>query len=143
MPDEPLVRAAMVLNLLRFTGFPPDEHNAQIRICTQVEDARQEAALAGLGGRMLGGRAIKVRQVTRPTDACDVFYTDGRPPRNIPQNQAMLTIGSQPGFAARGGMIEIDVDANGSRFDINLAESKRARFHFAPQLLGLARKVYD
>jgi hypothetical protein len=54
-----------------------------------------------------------------------------------------LTIRAYPGFAQDGGMIEIVLQEGGTRFDINLAEGRRAGFHFFPQLLRLARHVYE
>ena len=40
-------------------------------------------------------------------------------------------------------MIEIALQEDGARFDINLAEGRRAGFRFSPQLLRLARHVHE
>jgi hypothetical protein len=40
-------------------------------------------------------------------------------------------------------MIEIALQEDGARFEINLAEGRRAGLRFSPQLLRLARRVYE
>lgn len=143
------MRAAMVFNFLKFTGFPPESIASapQIRLCVAVGDLRQAEALAELSGRKVSGRELIVIRQAGRADVCHVLYVDLRQRWNAAIEQGVpsrtLTISAYPGFAREGGMIEIALQEDGARFDINLAEGRRAGFHFSPQLLRLARHVYE
>lgn len=149
MPTEQSVRAAMVFNFLKFTEFPPEGIvNAQrIRLCIAVGDPQQAEALVALSGRKVWGRELIVAHLAGQGDDCQVLYVDFRQRWNAAKEQRVflhtLTISAYPGFARDGGMIEIALQEGGTRFDINLAEGRRAGFHFSPQLLRLARHVYE
>ncbi|PWB48034.1 MAG: hypothetical protein C3F18_11770 [Nitrosomonadales bacterium] len=149
MPSEQSVRAAMVFNFLKFTEFPPESiaNTEQIRLCMAVGDSRQEEALAALSGRKVWGRELAVVHLAGRGDDCHVLYVDLRQRWNAAEERRTflrtLTISAYPGFARDGGMIEIALREDGARFDINLAEGRRAGFRFSPQLLRLARHVYE
>ncbi len=146
---EQSMRAAMVFNFLKFTAFPPETiaSTSQIRLCIAVGDLRQAEALDELSGRKVSGRELVVIRQAGQTDACHVLYVDFRQRWNAVTAQGIpahtLTISAYPGFAREGGMIEIALQDEGARFDINLVEGRRAGFHFSPQLLRLARHVYE
>jgi hypothetical protein len=149
MPSEQSVRAAMVFNFLKFTEFPPEAiaKSAEIRLCMAVRDARQAEALLALAGRKVKGRELIVADFTTQSGECHVFYVDSRQrwntaAENLTPSRA-LTISAYPGFARDGGMIEIAIQTDGARFDINLAEGRRAGLRFSPQLLRLARQIHE
>lgn len=148
-PNEHAVRAAMVFNFLKFTEFPPERlANAQrIRLCIAVGDPRQEEALAALGGRKVWNRELVVARLAGQGNDCQVLYVDARQRWNAAEElraaRRALTISTYAGFARDGGMIEIALQENGTRFDINLSEGRRAGFRFSPQLLQLARHVHE
>lgn len=149
IPTEQSVRAAMVFNFLKFTEFPPEGIlNAQrIRLCVAVGGAQQAEALIALSGRKVWGRELVVVRLAGRDDDCQVLYVDSRQRWNAVEEQRVflhtLTISAYPGFARDGGMIEIALQEDGARFDVNLAEGRRAGFRFSPQLLRLARHVYE
>ncbi len=140
-------RAAMVFNFLKFSEFPPKANLApEIRLCVAVRDMRQAEALELLSGRKVGGRELIVADFTAQS-TCDVFYVDTRQRWNAvedhPALSLALTIGTYPGFASDGGMIEIAVQPDAIRFDINRKKGKRAGIHFSPQMLRLARQIHE
>jgi len=149
MPTEQSMRAAMVFNFLKFTESPPEGvANAQrIRLCIAVGDPLQAEALVSLSGRKVWSRELIVVRLTGRDDDCQVLYVDTRQRWNAAEEQRIfrrtLTISAYPGFARDGGMIEIALQEDGARFDINLAEGMRAGFRFSPQLLRLARHIYE
>lgn len=149
MPTEQSLRAAMVFNFLKFTEFPPEgiPNPQRIRLCVAVGDPLQAEALATLAGRKVWGRELIVARLTGRDDDCQVLYVDSRQRWNAAEEQSAfrrtLTISAYPGFARDGGMIEIALHEDGTRFDINLAEGRRAGFHFSAQLLRLARRVHE
>ncbi len=150
LSSEQAVRAAMVFNFLKFTEFPPETvaNTGQMRLCIAVGEQRQAEALAALSGRKVWGRELVVdRLASGRVDNCQALYVDTRRRWNVIAEQhdfrRTLTVSAYPGFAQDGGMIEIVLQEDGTRFDINLAEGRRAGFLFAPQLLRLARHVHE
>lgn len=149
IPTEQSVRAAMAFNFLKFTEFPPEgtAKAQQIRLCFAVEDPDQAEALVALSGRKIGGRELIVVRLAGQNGDCQVLYVDSRQQWNAAKERPAflrsLTISAYPGFARDGGMIEIALHEDGTRFDINREESRRAGFRFTPQLLRLARHIYE
>lgn len=148
-PSEQSIRAAMVFNILKFTGFPRESpaDGERPHLCHLVRDPAQAEALESLNGRKAGGREWRVGEFNALAGACQVVYVDSRQRWNAlaghPALQRALSIGAYPGFAREGGMIEIEVRGEGIRFDVNLAEGRRAGLHFSPQMLRLARRVHE
>lgn len=149
MPGEQSMRSAMLYNFLKFTEFPrPSIDKARfIQVCIGVQDNRQVEALVALSGRKVAGRELRVVDFALRSGDCQVLYVDSRQRWNAlathPALRNALTISVYAGFAAEDGMIEIGRQDDGIRFDINLAQARRAGFHFSPQMLRLARKVHD
>lgn len=148
-PTEHAARAAMVFNFLKFTEFPSDalSNAKELHLCIAVREQRQGQALAALAGRRVGGRVLSVSEFSPRSGPCHVLYVDTRQRWNAMADhsalQQALTISAYPGFARDGGMIEIAVQNDGIRFDINLTEGRRAGFHFSPQMLRLAREIIE
>ena len=148
-PTEQSVRAAMVFNFLKFTEFPSDgaANAPQVRLCIAVGDPLQAEALGALTGRKVKNRELIVGRLAGQGEDCQVLYVDSRQRWSAAGEQrafpGTLTISAYPGFARDGGMIEIALQEDGVRFDINLLEGRRAGIRFSPQLLRLARHVYE
>lgn len=146
---EQSVRAAMVFNFLKFAEWPwsGDAQLNSLRLCVASSDPQQVQALEKLAGRQVRGMALVVANVFSRAGGCNVFYVDSRP-RWIEALESgtveqVLTISSYSGFVGDGGMLEIGFQEGSPRFDVNLAEVRRAGLRLYPQLLRLARKVYE
>lgn len=148
-PREEAVRAVMVFNFLRFTEFPAvrSEDGRDIRLCVYVRGARQADALYELEGRRVGKRTLRVMDFSASQEDCQVLYVDTRQRWNgvagHPRLANAMTISEYAGFAQEGGLIEVDVARDGVHFDINLGLGRRTGFHFAPELLRLARRIHE
>jgi len=57
------------------------------------------------------------------------------------KNLPILTIGEMPGFAVRGGIINLTVEGNKVRFEVNIEAAKQANLNISSRLLALARIV--
>ena len=53
----------------------------------------------------------------------------------------VLTIGETPGFARNGGIINLILEDNKVRFEVNVAAAKEADLNISSRLLALARIV--
>lgn len=149
-PTEQSLRAAMLFNFLKFTEFPQEATATdpqRLRICFSVGDPAQAEALVGLAGRKAGNRELVIARLADRSDNCAVIYVDSRQRWNAAlENRSVgsaLTIGSYRDFVADGGILEIDVQPDGNRFDVNLAQARVARLRLSPQLLRLARRIHE
>lgn len=148
MPSEQSVRAAMVFNFLKFTEFPPESLGSQyLHLCISVADPVQADALAALGGRRVWNRELVVVRLGERSESCQVVYVDSRQRWNAAvdarSTAGALTISSYHDFIGDGGILEIELQHDGSRFDVNLAQARVAHLRLSPQLLRLARRIHD
>lgn len=144
--SEQSVRAAMVFNFLKFTEWPATE--SRLKLCVSSGDRPQVEVLESLAGRQVRGQSLVVVRFHPREAGCQVLYVDSRQrweeaSGGRPLVAQTLTIGAYAGFALDGGMIEIARQEDGTRFDINLAEVRRAGLRLYPQLLRLARQVFE
>jgi hypothetical protein len=145
--SEQAVRTALLFNFLKFTEWPVSPvGNAPMKICIATNDPIQIGAMEMLGDRRVRDRPLGVVRIGSQLD-CDVIYVDSRQGwSRISDRYAsrpVLTVGSYAGFVTDGGMIEIGWQNGGTRFDINLAEARRAGLRFYPQLLRLSRRIVE
>jgi hypothetical protein len=149
LPGEHAVRAAMVFNFLKFSELPRDvlAGSTTLEICLVVGDERQANALSALSGRKVAGRELKVAPLNGSSGECHVLYVDTRQRWNTLKKRhelrRVLSISAYPGFARDSGIMEIAVQADGVRFDVNLTEARNAGIRFSPQMVRLARRIYD
>ncbi|MCX7900150.1 MAG: YfiR family protein, partial [Methylocystis sp.] len=143
---ESAVRAAMLFNFLKFTDWPTLRETGRLEICTASNDPEQSAAIEALAGRQVRGRTLVVQRFA-PHAECDVIFVDSRRSWSVVVERGgmgrALTVGSFTGFVAEGGIIEIVLQEDRTRFDINLSEARRIGVRFSPQLLQLARRVIE
>jgi hypothetical protein len=143
------VKAAFVLNFVRYVEWPPTHRTPPLRICvlqTNPFDKRLETVVTG--EQWQGGR-IDVQLVpdVRPGIECHLLYvpesaadrfTDGV---RALLKQPVLTVGESAGFLQQGGMIRLFVEENRVRFSINQKAAESAGLVISSRLLRLARTV--
>ena len=146
---EQSVRAAMVFNFLKFTEWPAavGERGGNLRLCVLSSDPQQVQAMEKMTGQQVRGMSLVVTKVDARASGCHVLYVDSRQ-RWIEalENgtiERALTISAYSGFVHDGGMLEFAFQEGGLRFDVNIAEVRRVGLRLYPQLLQLARKVYE
>ena len=85
--------------------------------------------------------------VVPPAQDCDVlFVSDGVPDWRAQVQDAgghALTIGDVAGFLVAGGMIELVIENDAMRFDVNLEAVRQRRIRLPGQVLKLARRVQE
>jgi hypothetical protein len=60
---------------------------------------------------------------------------------HVAENSPTLTIGEIPGFSEWGGVIELVLEENKFRFEINAGAARRGGLKISSRLLQLARSV--
>ncbi|MGD9870548.1 MAG: YfiR family protein [Thauera sp.] len=147
--DQARLKAAFVLNFMKFTTWPeartPDA--ATLTLCA-TDGHPLAGQLHELEGRDVRGLGVRI---VHPTDndvrACDVVFVTAADAATLQALQRataarpMLTISDRAGFIDRGGMIEMKLINGRTRFDINLAAARAAGLTLSSQLLQLAARV--
>jgi hypothetical protein len=141
------IKARVALAVSRFAEMPaePERVPGPLRLCVAVL-GKPPTALLDLAHEKVGAKAVDV-QVGPPFTACDVIYmhssfADWRRLLSEPRAPA-LTVGDIPGFIAAGGMIELLIDNDSVRFDVNLTAVRAQHIRLPAQVLKLARQVKE
>jgi hypothetical protein len=144
------IKAAMLYNFAKFVEWPPDSFasNNHVTFCL-VGKSPLNAPIQLMQGKLVKGRAVSIRQITRPNDVagCQILF--------IPQSEyalmsvylqqakhySILTVSDLEEFVSSGGMIGF-YDADGNvRFEINLEAAQKRNLQISSYLLNLARRV--
>lgn len=102
-----------------------------------------------VNGKQVAGRSLnlKIIQPTSQVENCNaVFVPNGTDLDfnsffSTAEKNGILTIGESPGFAERGGVINIVPDGSRLRFEINLKAAARNRLQLSSKMLHLAKIV--
>lgn len=143
------VKAAFLLNFIRFVEWPPASRSGQaFGLCALEPDpfgARLDTAAAG---EVWDGKPVAVRRVTTVRNAdCHLLYVSSasmaafRTMQKELSQQSILTVGESQDFLDRGGMIQFLVESNRVRFSINSRTAQSAGLRVGSRLLRLAKEV--
>lgn len=145
------IKAVYIHNFIRFTEWPGE-----------VSTPEQSRVLSILGNLSLLKTLKKetFRQVAKSTSlqtyACQMpaclkeshaLFIDSSQRRQVPKiirslkNRPILTISDIPGFADKGGMIEMKNENGRVAFIVNLRAAFKAKLYISAQLLQLAELV--
>ena len=146
------VKAAFLYNFAKFVDWPQDAFdtaNGSFSLCIVGEDPFGSSLDRTVDGRTVHGRPIIVRRKAdlATLRRCHLVFISSSEQERLAQimlhlkGAAVLTVAEWPHFADEGGVIRLLVDSNKVRFEINTAESARARLRVSSQLLKLALSV--
>lgn len=146
------IRAAMLLNFVKFVEWPPEHGDPNTRVLCVVDDPAVSDALDTMtDGRRIGGRHLVAKRLRfdAPFTACHVLYVSGLNPERVAplldrvRNVPVLTVSDYDRFAPMGGMVHFFVQDGKMRFAINPAAAQRARLKLSSQLLVVATIVKE
>lgn len=148
--DEFSLTAAFLFNFVKFTQWPaaalPD---STLAVGVAGSGPLRERLARLLEEREVGGRRLAVREVVDPADVgtCRVLfvarsrYARLAELRRALAGQPVLLIGEGTDFLERGGMIQLHLNDNRMRFDVNVAAVDSAGLQLSAQVLQLAARV--
>lgn len=163
------VKAAMVLNFLRYTEWPERQASAEDPIVLtllgtcQIDRSLEEA----VSGQRVHGRPILLRRLSIPSPAPNepggatsqlrafqedlqrsnaIFVCDSERAHLAMilegvSRTDVLTVSDTEGFAERGGMLGLAIRNNRIAFDANTEQIDRAQLKVSSRLLRLAHTV--
>lgn len=99
--------------------------------------------------KKLDGRSLVVKRFKRggAIKECNILFVSSSEASHLDEviqstkGLPILTIGETPGFAVHGGIINLIVEGNKVRFEVNIDAAKQANLNVSSRLLALARIV--
>lgn len=146
------IRAAMLLNFVKFVEWPAEQGPADTRVLCIVDDPAVADALEEMArGRSVDGRAMTVKRLKAdaPANGCHLLYSSGLDREKALRLVARLkdapvfSVSDYDQFAALGGTVHFFVQRGKMRFAINPAAAQRARLKVSSQLLSVGTIVKD
>lgn len=151
-PTEPEIKAAFVFHFIKFVDWSRNillPEDLAITLCVLGQDPLEEA-LQSLTGKIVQGKSLSVRRITRPreADGCQVLYISRSEKEQVGNilkgiKEGVLTIGDMQSFASTGGIINFVIVENRVSFEINVDAAEKARLRISSQLLKLAKIVKE
>jgi hypothetical protein len=142
-PGEYDVKAAMLLNVLKFVEWPASAPTSELGVCVlgAPRFARAIAATAERAGtklvvtqpRSAAGGACQVVVLGRDYDG-SVEELSGELAR-----AGVLTVADSDGYGTRGVQVNFFMEDGRVRLEVNLDSTRRARLRLSSKLLRLAR----
>ena len=137
------VKMRVAMAIARFAELPAPRRNGPLQWCVAAHGKLSQAVLQ-LQGQKVGSMEVQL-QLEPPFQACDVLYVDasfGDWRSLLAGSRApALTVSDIPGFLAAGGMVELVLESDAVRFDVNLQALRARSIRLPPQVLSLARQV--
>ena len=149
---EYALKLAFIYNFTKFVKWPTSafgNETSPMVLCIVGDDPFPADAEQELRSRASNGHSIDLRKV-KPADdmkSCHIIFIPKTEPKAAtalatgPGASPSLTISELEGFAKQGGVVEMFVEDNKLRFEVNAAQAKARQLTVSSQLLALARTV--
>ena len=143
------VKAAFLLNFVRYVAWPPAQRQAPFNMCVLSTNPFGERLNEALAGETWEGEAMSLRRIseTREARSCHMLYVPASATGRFVSNHSqllqrpVLTVGETRAFLTSGGMIQLFVEDSKVRFSVNQAAAEAAGLQISSRLLRLAREV--
>jgi hypothetical protein len=152
--EEYRVKAAFVYNFTKFVEWPPQTFKSPqdaISICILGKNPFGDSLAEVVHGKPVNGRPIVIRTIENAKDACAchvlfVRLSERKRLRSILEatsGHGVLTVGEMDSFPLEGGMINLKIDGDKIRIQINLEAAVRQHLGISAHLLGLAQIISE
>jgi hypothetical protein len=148
--DEYRLKAAFIYKFAQFTEWPAPALAGRktIELCVLEPNPFGRVLVELVEGETLAGRPLQVRRLDRGAtlETCHVLFLPARAPerRDLLKRVAatpVLTVSDAANFLDEGGIVQLRVVADRTRFDISVAAAVKAQLRLSSQLLRLAMNV--
>lgn len=145
------VKAAILYNIARFVDWPVTRRGqTAVNLCILGSDPFGRE-IDVLDGKPVGTGVLKIRRIGRPeeTGICNMLFIPQAEAARLPsllasvKDRPVLTITETPGAAERGAVLNLFLEQNRIRFEINVDAVQRSGLTISSQLLKLARITHD
>lgn len=147
--NEYLVKAAFLFNFAKFVTWPKSafaDESAPLVIGVLGPDPFGAILEKTLEGKRIEKRPIEIRRFATAAEArrCHILFVSPSLGEDLEDaikeiaSAPVLTVGDTDGFARKGGIIQLFVEAKKLKFDASAEAAKRAGLSLSSQLLKLA-----
>jgi len=151
MADEYQVRAAIVVNLVRFVSLRQsgEDNHGPVRICLLGYDQQSAVLESYLGAHAIDGRSFQVRRLQESDrgEGCQVLYVSPAERHRFEEisgflvGAGVLTVSDDRAFAAADGIVGLPVVGDRIEIQINLVRAEQSGIVISSRLLGLAKVI--
>ncbi|HEY4782760.1 MAG TPA: YfiR family protein, partial [Chthoniobacterales bacterium] len=152
--SEYLIKAGFIYNFANLVQWPTNafaQLDSPIVIGILGEDPFGPVLDRVLAGKRVNGRVFLVKRLKSVVDLkeCHILFVSSSAIAHLAdaihlvKGMPILTIGEIPGFAKRGGIINLVLEDNKVHFEVNVDAAKEADLTISSRLLALARIVQD
>jgi YfiR/HmsC-like len=152
--SEYLIKAGFIYNFANLVQWPANafaQPDSPIVIGILGEDPFGTVLDRVLAGKRVNGRVFLVKRLKAVVDLkeCHILFVSSSEIAHLAEaihlvkGMPILTIGEIPGFAKRGGIINLVLEDNKVHFEVNVEAAKEADLTISSRLLALARIVQD
>jgi hypothetical protein len=150
--EEYQVKAAFLFHFAQLVDWPAGALNAgdqALYLCVFDDDSRRQELQSTIEGKLVGTRVLHVRLLNTPhvVQGCNILFLsrdEGRRQASILRDLRglpVLTVGETGNFLSDGGMIQLRIEADKVRFEINAGAADSSRLKISSRLLLLATSV--
>jgi hypothetical protein len=150
--SEYLIKAGFIYNFAKLVGWPQGvfaQADSPIVIGILGTDPFGSIIDRILADKQIDSRRFVIKRLKWGMDlkGCDILFIASSEAGHVEEvirsmkGLPILTIGETPGFARRGCIINLIVEDNKVRFEVNLDAAKQADLNISSRLLALARIV--
>ena len=154
---EALVKAALLFKFLKYAEFPVDafedegKKKAPIVLLVVGDDPMGTILDKTFDGKKLHGREVVIKRAkSRPKDLdAHLVYTSGLDAKEekklieASRKKPCILVGEDPGFAERGGFINLYKEKNKPRFEVNASRQEDTGIELSANLLRFAKIVEE
>lgn len=148
--SEDDVKAAFVVNFLRFASWPASAAQGPFQICAATDGPLYQSLTRLASVKTVIGRPVQVSTVTADDlQRCHILLLESLTSRRLSswirtaEGHALLTVSDIPHFLESGGMFQLVLDNQRIAFDIRLDSIRRSGLQVSSSLLRLARNLKD
>jgi len=152
--SEYLIKAGFIYNFANLVQWPSTaftQPDSPIVIGILGEDPFGTVLDRVLAGKKVNGRIFLVKRLKSIPDLkeCHIVFVSSSEMAHLAEaihlvkGMPILTIGEIPGFAKRGGIINLFLEDNKVHFEVNVEAAKEADLNISSRLLALARIVQE
>ncbi|HEX2966170.1 MAG TPA: YfiR family protein [Syntrophorhabdaceae bacterium] len=146
------IKAGFIYNFPKFMEWPIDsirDEKRPLTLCISGMDPFG-SSLSAISSKTAQNRKLEIKELGKSRDfkTCNIVFISSSEKESLPQlidtlkNSPIVTIGDNTGFAQGGVMINLVMDDDRVKFEINTESARRARIVISSKLLKLAKTIY-
>ena len=150
--EEYKVKAAFLFHFAQLVDWPAgalDSGDQSLNLCIFDDEPRRQELQTTVEGKLIGTRVLHVRLLSQPqaVQSCNILFLsrdEGRRQATILRSlrdQPVLTVGETDNFLSDGGMIQLRIEMDKVRFDVNAGAADLSHLKISSRLLLLATSV--